>query len=337
MPAMPTRQIGPFTVSAMGLGCMNLHHAYGKGVDDAYGAKLLNAALDDGVRFLDTAALYGAGKNEQLIGKAVMHRRQDFILASKCVLDFRDGARILDGRPESISRTLDEALLRLNTDMIDLYYLHRLDRQVPIEESVGALARAVEAGKIRAIGVSEMSAATLRRAHATHPIAAIQNEYAPWVRNSDVAVMETCRELGIGFVAFSPVGRGFLAGSIRGGQFEPGDLRALWPRFSPENLPHNLQLLDRFCTLAAEIGITPAQLALAWVLHQAPFIVPIPGTRRIERVLENNAAVHVRLTADQIAMVDEIFKPGAVRGRRYPPDMQAIVDTELLPEELADQ
>lgn len=334
MPTMPLRNIGPFSVSAMGLGCMNLHHAYGKGVDDAYGARLLNAALDDGVSFLDTAALYGAGKNERLIGQAVMHRRKDFILASKCVLDFRDGERVLDGRPEAISRTLDEALQRLNTDYIDLYYLHRLDRQVPIEDSVGALARAVEAGKIRAIGLSEMSAATLRRAHAVHPIAAIQNEYAPWVRNSDVAVMQACRELGVGFVAFSPVGRGFLAGAIRSADFEPGDIRPLWPRFSPENLPHNLILLERFCAIAQEAGITAAQLSLAWVLAQAPFIVPIPGTRRIERMLENNAAATIALRPDQIAAVDAIFTPGAVRGRRYPPDMQALVDTELLPEEI---
>ena len=334
MPTMPLRNIGPFSVSAIGLGCMNLHHAYGKGPGDAEGAKLLNAALDDGVNFLDTAAVYGLGKNERLIGQAVMHRRQEFILASKCVFDFRDGRRIVDGRPGSIARTLDEALQRLRTDYIDLYYMHRLDRDVPIEDSVGALARAVEAGKIRAIGLSEMSGATIRRAHAVHPIAAVQNEYSPWVRNSEISVLATCRELGIGFVAFSPVGRGFFAGSVRAPQFEEGDIRADWPRFMAGNLEHNLVLLDQFNAVAKRIGITPAQLALAWVLAQDPHIVAIPGTRQIARVLENNAAAHVQLSPEDIAAVDAIFTPGAVHGHRYPPHMQVYVDTELMPEEM---
>lgn len=334
MKTMPQRQIGPFQVSAIGLGCMNLHHAYGKGLDDEAASQLLNAALDDGITFLDTAALYGFGENERLIGKAVMHRRKDFILASKCVLDSHDGQRVLDGRPEAISRTLNEALARLRTDVIDLYYLHRLDPKVPVEESMGALVRAKEAGKIRAIGLSEVSAPSIRRAHAVHPVAAVQNEYAPWVRNSDIAVIETCRALDIGFVAFSPVGRGFLAGAIRDSNFAPDDMRSLWPRFSPENMPHNLKLLDRFCAIAQEGGMTPAQLSLAWVLAQAPHIVPIPGTRQIARVLENNKAAFITLTEAQIAAVNDIFRPGAMRGRRYPPSMQAMVDTELLPEEM---
>ena len=212
---LPTRRIGPFQVSAIGLGCMNLSHAYGTKPSEEEAAALLNRALDLGVTFLDTAALYGMGANERLVGKAVMHRRADFTLASKCVLDAVDGKRVLDGRPESIRRTLDAALVRLGTDHIDLYYLHRLDRNVPVEESVGELGRAVEAGKIGAIGLSEMGAATIRRAHAVHPVAAVQSEYSPMVRNPEVAVLDTCRELGIGFVAFSPVARGMLACGVR--------------------------------------------------------------------------------------------------------------------------
>lgn len=333
---LPTRRIGPFTVSAIGLGCMNLNHAYGVLPSEEDGARLLNHALDSGITFLDTAALYGYGANERLIGKSIMHRRGEFTLASKCVLDVFDGKRGLDGRPEAIAGTLDRALARLGTDHIDLYYLHRLDRNVPVEESVGALVRAKEAGKIGAIGLSEMSAATVRRAYAVHPIAALQTEYSPWVRNPEVAVLNACRELGIGFVAFSPVGRGFLADAIGpGATYATDDIRAGMPRFVEPQLAANLALLAAFRDVARNTGRTPAQLALGWLLAQGEDIVPIPGTRDIDHLDEDIAAATLPpLDAKAIAEVDAIFAPGKIAGPRYSPSMQAAIDTELLPEEI---
>ncbi len=331
---LPTRTIGPFTVSAIGLGCMNLSHAYGKPLPEDEGATLLNHALDLGVTFLDTAALYGLGANERLVNRAVMHRRADFTLASKCVLDVVDGKRTLDGRPEAIARTLDGALDRLGTDHIDLYYLHRLDKTVPVEESVGALMRAKEAGKIGAIGLSEMSAATIRRAHAVHPIAAVQSEYSPVVRNPEIAVLDTCRELGIGFVAFSPVARGLLADAVHDDDYSKGmDIRATMPRFLEPRLSHNLAAVSAFNALAAEIGCTPAQLALAWVLAQDEIIVPIPGTRSIAHLEDNVGALAVTLDAATTARVDAIFAGDAIRGARYAAPMQAQIDTEVFADE----
>ena len=331
---MIIRQIGPFSVSAIGLGCMNLSHAYGVPATEAEGIALINRALDLGCTFLDTAALYGAGGNETLVGKAVMHRRQEFTLASKCVLGLFDGKRGLDGSPAAIRLTLDESLARLGTDVIDLYYLHRLDRNVPIEDSVGELSRAVEAGKIRAIGLSEMSAATIRRAHAVHPVAAVQTEYSPWVRNPEIAVLDACRELGIGFVAFSPVARGFLADAVHGEDYVEGDVRLNMPRFREPQLAHNLKTAARFNALAAEAGCTPAQLALAWVLSRGKDIVPIPGTRSIAHLEENLAAADIVLDADLLARVAPLFEGDAIRGTRYAPAMQAQVDTETFPGEL---
>lgn len=333
---LPTRQLGPFTVSAVGLGCMNLSHAYGEPPSGEDGARLLNHALDLGVTFLDTAALYGAGANERLIARAVMHRRSEFTLASKCVLDMYDGERGLDGSPAAIAATLDRALQRLGTDHIDLYYMHRLDRNVPVEDSVGALARAREAGKIGAIGLSEMSAPTIRRAHAVHPIAAVQSEYSPAVRNPEVAVLQTCEKLGIGFVAFSPVARGLLAGSVHDDAYSAQDIRRSMPRFTDPLLAHNLAAVNAFDALAVESGCTPAQLSLAWVLARGDHIVPIPGTRSIAHLDENAAAATLALDAATLAKVDAIFTPGAIRGPRYAAAMQAQIDTELLEgEELA--
>ncbi|WP_414714273.1 aldo/keto reductase [Sphingomonas sp.] len=329
---LPTRQIGPFTVSSIGLGCMNLCHAYGIPPSPEDGAKLLNRALDLGVTFLDTAAIYGLGASERLIASAVMHRKDEFTLASKGVMDAIDGKRVLDGSPLAITATLDRALQRLGTDRIDLYYLHRLDRKVPIEESVGALVRAKEAGKIGAIGLSEMGAATIRRAHAVHPIAAVQSEYSPLVRNPEVAVLDTCRALGIGFVAFSPVARGMLARGVRDDGYEPHDIRTTMPRFLGDNLLHNLEVVAKFETLAAGIGCTPAQLALAWVLAKDDNIVPIPGTRSIAHLEENVGAASVSLTHETLAAIEAIFA-GTIRGARYAPFAQATVDTELLPDE----
>ncbi|PCD03217.1 aldo/keto reductase [Sphingomonas spermidinifaciens] len=330
---LPTRRIGPFEVSAIGLGCMNLSHAYGEKPAPADAEALLNRALDLGVTLLDTAALYGFGENERLVGRAVGHRRGEYTLASKCVLDVIDGKRGLDGSPAAIARTLDAALQRLGTDHIDLYYLHRLDKNVPIEESVGALVRAHEAGKIGAIGLSEMSAATIRRADAVHPVAAVQTEYSPVVRNAEIAVLDTCRELGIGFVAFSPVARGLLAGGIAGDDYVEGDIRRAMPRFTGEALAHNLRAVAAYDTLAVEIGCTSAQLSLAWVLSRAEHIVPIPGTRSVAHLEENVGALGVTITPEIAARIDAVFAPGAIRGPRYAAAMQAQIDTETFPDE----
>jgi aryl-alcohol dehydrogenase-like predicted oxidoreductase len=332
---LPTRQIGPLTVSAIGLGCMNICHAYGVPPSEDEAKRLLNRALDLGITFLDTAAIYGQGKSERLIASSIMHRKAEFTLASKCVLDMVDGKRVRDGSPAAITATLERALVRLGTDHIDLYYLHRPDSRVAIEESVGALADAVKAGKIGAIGLSEMSAETIRRAHAAHPIAAVQSEYSPMVRNPEVAVLDTCRELGIGFVAFSPVARGMLARGVTDDAYEKTDIRTTMPRFLGDNLKHNLEVVAQFDALAAEAGITPAQLSLAWVLARGDDIVPIPGTRSIAHLEEDVGALSVSLTPDLIAAVEQIFE-GTIRGARYSAAMQATVTTETLPgEELA--
>ena len=330
---LATRNLRHLTVSAIGLGCMNLSHAYGVPPSEGEGGALLNRALDLGITFLDTAALYGGGANERLIAKSVGHRRGEFTLASKCVLDMFDGKRGLDGSPAAIARTLDQALVRLNTDHIDLYYLHRLDHRVPVEESVGALARAVEAGKIGAIGLSEMGAATIRRAQATHPITAVQSEYSPMVRNPEIAVLDTCRELGIGFVAFSPVARGLLAGAGRDDGYVDGDIRRNMPRFNGAALDHNLAAVDRFDVLAAAAAMTPAQLALGWVLAQDDAIVPIPGTRSIAHLEEDVAALDRPLAADLVEAVSALFADGAVRGARYAAPMQRQIDTETFADE----
>lgn len=330
---LPQRAIGPFTVSAVSLGCMNLSHAYAAPPPADYAARLLNRALDLGVAMLDTAALYGGGNNERLIASAVGHRRAEFTLASKCVLGMRDGQRILDGSPEAIAASIDGSLERLGMDHIDLMYLHRPDPKVPIEESVGALVRAKEAGKIGAIGLSEMSGATIRRAHAVHPVAAVQTEYSLTVRNPEIAVLDTCAELGIGFVAFSPVARGLLAAGVRDDAYSSGDIRAHMPRFTGANLQHNLDAIRAFEALAKEAGITPAQLALAWLLARAPHVVPIPGTTRIEHLEEDLGAATVRVSDDLLSRAEAIFSPGAIRGARYGRAMQAQVGTETFPDE----
>ncbi|MBO9575058.1 MAG: aldo/keto reductase [Sphingobium sp.] len=332
---LPTRTLGPLTVSAIGLGCMNVSHAYDVPPSEEDAIRLLNHALDAGITHLDSAALYGSGSNETLLAKAVGHRRKDYILSSKCVLDLIDGNRILDARPETIAGSLERSLKRLSTDFIDLYYMHRLDPKVPIEESIGALVRAKEAGKIGAIGLSEMSAATIRRAHAVHPIAAVQSEYSPWVRNPEVAVLDTCKDLGIGFVAFSPLARGFLANGVTRAEFKAGDIRAAMPRFQEPNFSRNLELAKRFNAVAAQSGVTPAQLSLGWVMAQWEHILPIPGTRSIAHLDENIGAARLTLARDILDAVDAIFTPGAVVGARYPAAAQAQIDTEFLPEEVS--
>ncbi|NML90807.1 aldo/keto reductase [Sphingobium sp. TB-6] len=326
--ALPARKIGPHTVSAIGLGCMNLSHAYLPRPEPEQAERLLLHALDRGVTFFDTAALYGFGANEELVGRTLMHRRTEFTLASKCVLGEIDGKRGLDGSPAAIGRVLEDSLRRLKTDHIDLYYLHRLDAKVPIEESVGALVRAVEAGKIGAIGLSEMSAATLRRAHAVHPIAAMQTEYSPWSRNAELAVLDACAELGTAFVAFSPLARGLLAGNVGPEGVPEGDIRGAMPRFQSPHLEANLALAARLKALADEAGCTAAQLCLAWLLSRRDFVVPIPGTTSVAHLDEDLATLSLDLPDDLFAGVDAIFTFEAVSGARYPKDAQAQIDTE---------
>ena len=326
---MHTRRIGPFEVFPIGLGCMNLSHAYGTPPAPEVGARLLLRALELGVNHFDTAALYGFGANEELVGRVLGPYRERIVLASKCGMTGVDGKRVIDGRPQTLKRTCEESLRRLRTDVIDLYYLHRWDRKVPIEESVGALADLVRAGKVRAIGLSEVSAATLRKAHAVHPIAALQNEYSVWTRNPEIAGLEACRALGVALVAFSPLARGFLTGTLRDvTAFEEKDIRRRMPRFAPDNHAANLRLLDGFGALAREAGCTPAQLALAWLLARGDHVVPIPGTRSTAHVEENVAAADIRLPADVVARIDALINRQTVAGARYDAATQAEIDTE---------
>ena len=326
---MTDRKIGDTMVWPIGLGCMNLSHAYGPPTPPEEASALLNSALDQGCNFLDTATIYGAGTNEELIASSIGHRRDEYFLASKCVLAVKDGKRVLDARPESIKAACDASLKRLNTDVIDLYYMHRPDPNVPIEDSVGALSDLVDAGKIRFIGLSEMGAGLVRRAHAVHPIAALQTEYSLWVRNPEIAVLELCKELGIAFVAFSPVGRGFLADPpYDPANMQDGDMRRLFPRFSAENYPGNLALLDTARRLASQAGCTVAQLALAWLLAKGDHVIPIPGTTRTDHLIDNIDAGRIELSADIVAELDAHFAPQSAVGPRYAPPMQATVDTE---------
>jgi len=332
---MINRQLGPFKVSAISLGCMNVSHAYGAPVSAAEGERVLLAALDAGVTMFDTAALYGFGANETLVGNVLAKHRSRFTLASKCGMTGVDMAddgklvRVIDGRPETIRATCEAALKRLQTDVIDLYYLHRWDKQVPIEDSVGALADLVATGKIRTIGLSEVSAATLRRAHAVHPITALQTEYSLWTRNPEIAVLDACRELGVAFVAFSPVARGFLCGEMDVTAFDTKDIRRSMPRFTPANYAANLKLLPAYLSLAQEAGCTPAQLALAWLLQQGEDIIPIPGTTSVEHLHDNLGAVNVTLDADLVARLEALINESTVQGSRYNEQGNREVDTEV--------
>jgi aryl-alcohol dehydrogenase-like predicted oxidoreductase len=334
---MQTRKVGQFDVSAIGLGCMSLSHAYGSPPPRERAEQVLLGALDAGYTFFDTAAVYGLGHNETLVGEVLSPHRDRFVLASKCgITDATGTQRGIDGRPETIKALCDVSLRRLKTDVIDLYYLHRWDQRVPIEESVGALADLVKAGKIRSIGLSEVSAPTLRRAHATHPIAALQTEYSPWTRNPEIAVLDACRELGVAFVAFSPVGRGFLAGESHDpSKLEDGDFRKNMPRWQGEALRANLALYARFKAIADDVGCTTAQLCLAWLLAKDPIIVPIPGTTNPDHMREDAAAAGVTLSPEVSARVDEAVNGETVTGSRYPPALQASVDTERMPTEAA--
>ena len=324
---MRTRKLGPFTVSSVALGCMSLSHGYGDRPDRAGAEAVLNGALDMGFTMLDTATVYGMGANEALIGEVLAKRRKEFTLASKCGLYIADGKRVIDGRPQTLRRSIDDSLARLKTDVIDLYYIHRLDPDTPIEDSVGELARGVEAGKIRAIGLSEMSAVTLRRAHAVHPITAMQTEYSLWTRNAEIAVLDACRELGVAFVAFSPLARGFLTAKPPQ-SFQPGDIRAGMPRFQGDNYTANLKLLEPFAALAREAGCTPAQLALAWVLAQGEHIIALPGTGKLDHLADDAGADAVSLGAEALRRAGEIINRHTVHGPRYNAANQLDINTE---------
>ena len=332
---MQHRTLGPFSVSAIGLGCMNFCHAYGQPIPEADVERLLLAALDAGVTHFDTAALYGFGVSETLIGKFLSAHRSRMVLASKCGMQGVDVkgngqlVRVIDGRPATLRATCEAALKRLRTDAIDLYYLHRWDRQVPIEESVGGLADLVRAGKIRAIGLSEVSADTLRRAHAEHPIAALQTEYSLWTRNPEIAVLQACRELGVSFVAFSPVGRGFLTAQPPvPDALDAGDIRRSMPRFGADHYARNLALLPGLQAVARDVGCSVAQLAIAWLLHRGEDILPIPGTTRLDHLRENLGAAQVRLSPDVMAQLNQVMHDRLVAGSRYNAQGNAEVDTE---------
>ena len=322
---------GGLAVSSIGLGCMGMSQSYGP-TDDEESTRTLHRAIDLGVTLIDTADAYGRGANEVLVGQALRGRRQQVVLATKFGLVPRPGggpAIDVDGRPERVKGCCEASLQRLGVDVIDLYYLHRIDPNVPIEDTVGAMADLVREGKVRFLGLSEAGPASLRRAHATHPIAAVQSEYSLWTRDPERAVFPACRELGIGFVAFSPLGRGFFARAIRDtGQLTPNDVRLKLPRFEGDNLQRNLALYGQIEAIAHAKGCTTAQLAIAWVLATGEHIVPIPGTKRQRYLEENVAAAAVALTAAEKDALDEAFPAGAAAGSRYPADSMRLLEKE---------
>jgi aryl-alcohol dehydrogenase-like predicted oxidoreductase len=317
---MKKRMLGALEVSAVGLGCMGMSEFYGP-ADEGESLATIDRAHALGLTLLDTADAYGIGHNEELVGKAIRGRRHDFVIATKFGL-VRDRAnpqaRVVSGRPDYVRAACDLSLARLGIETIDLYYQHRVDPAVPIEETVGAMAELVRAGKVRYLGLSEAAAATIRRAHAVHPITALQSEYSLWTRDPEDGVLATCRELGVGFVAYSPLGRGFLTGEIK--RFEDlaaDDFRRNSPRFQGDNFAKNMALVDRVKALAEARGVTPAQLALAWVLGQGSDIVPIPGTKRRARLEENLAAVDITLSPAELAALDALSPKGVAAGDRY--------------------
>jgi aryl-alcohol dehydrogenase-like predicted oxidoreductase len=316
---MQKRRVGPLQVSAIGLGCMGMTPIYGEPDPDEC-IVTMHRAIELGVTMIDTADMYGGGRNEELVGRALAGRRDRVVLATKFGnIRTADGKPDVNGRPEYVPQACDASLRRLGVEVIDLYYLHRVDPGVPIEDTVGAMARLVEQGKVRHIGLSEAAAPTLRRAHAVHPIAALQTEYSLWSRDVEPEILPACRELGIGFVPYSPLGRGFLSGTITStAALAESDRRRDHPRFHQENLERNLELLGTLRELAAARGCTPAQIALAWLLGQGENIVPIPGTKRRRNLEENVASSDIRLSEADLARLDRAFPPGITAGDRYP-------------------
>ena len=326
---MKTRKLGQaqLEVSALGFGCMGMSMFYG-GSDDKQSIATLHAAMDDGVTFFDTAELYGNGHNETLLGQAIQGRRHELVIATKCGLRLDEkGVLPPNGRPEYIAVACDASLKRLNIDCIDLYFQHRMDPTVPVEDTVGALTELVTKGKVRYIGLSEAGPVTLRRAMKVHPITALQSEYSLWSRDVEPEILPACRELGIGFVAYSPLSRGFLAGQFKsaGDLAAPGDIRSAMPRFSAANFPRNQALVEALAAVGERRGMSPAQLALAWLLAQGDDIVPIPGTRQLDRLYENNRAAEWVLTDDDLAEIESASPADVVAGLRLPE--QALKNT----------
>ncbi|MFJ1751574.1 aldo/keto reductase [Kitasatospora sp. NPDC088134] len=324
----PPRRIGADgpAVGALGLGCMGLSGLHYGAADDAESRRLIHAALDAGVTMLDTADMYGWGHNEELVGSVLRERRQDAFLATKFGIRLINGQRVHDSSPAHLRHACEESLRRLGVDSIDLYYAHRLDTTTPVEETVAAMAELVTAGKVRRIGLSEVSAEQLRRAHAVHPVAALQSEYSLWTRNLvEDGVLAAARELGVTTVAYSPLGRGFLTGTVRGlDQLGEGDFRRGNPRFADGGLEANLPLLTAVRAVAAEQGATTAQVALAWVLAQGEDVLPIPGTRRTAYLAQNVEAAALTLTPAQLALLDEALRPELVTGERYPAEILPV-------------
>ncbi len=320
-------------VHTIGFGCMNIDHGYAPAVDDEQGERILHGALDAGYNFFDTATLYGFGRNETRIGKVLKSRRSEYVLASKCGMGGVKGSdgitrRVIDGTPANIKAQCEASLQRLQTDVIDLYYLHRWHKAVPIEDSVGALADLVREGKIRGIGLSEVSANTLCKAQTEHPIAAVQTEYSLWTRNPEIAVLKTCADLGTALVAFSPVARGYLCGLTDTTSFDAKDIRRTMARFNDDNYPKNRALMTQFSVIAAQHQCTTAQLSLAWLLHQAPHIIPIPGTTQVQHMLDNVAATSIVLSDETMVALNTLFAPNNISGVRYDAQAQSEVDTE---------
>jgi aryl-alcohol dehydrogenase-like predicted oxidoreductase len=326
---MTTRVLAGKNVNPLGFGAMNLSHGYSNFPSEADAGRLLNEVLDAGVDHIDTATFYGGHRSENLIGRFLKQRRGDYLLASKGGLALVDGRGHIDGRPETLRAQVDASLKRLQTEHIDLYYLHRLDPEVPVQDSVGALAEAVAAGKIGGIGLSEVSVSTLRAAHEVHPIAAVQNEYSLATRNPELGMMEACAELGTAFVAFSPLSRGYLSGSLRGIEsLSEGDMRHHMPRFSEEYYPLNLQLVDSLAQLATRLGTTAAALSLAWVLAQGEHVHAIPGTKNPGHFTENLGALQLAISPAELAEAGTIINQSTIAGARYNVHQQKTIDSE---------
>ena len=325
---MQYRRLGKSSliVSALGLGCMGMSQSYGPPNDEESTATI-HHAIDRGVTLLDTADMYGGGTNEELVGRAIAKRRNEVILATKFGnMRLPDGRFLgVNGRPEYVQQACEASLQRLKISTIDLYYLHRVDSNVPIEDTVGAMARLIEQGKVRYLGLSEAGAQTIRRSHATYPITALQSEYSLWTRDPEGDILNTCRELGIGLVPYSPLGRGILTGQVKSNEFGPKDFRRISPRFQGDNFQKNLELVARVEALAAEKGCSPAQLALAWVLAQGDDVVPIPGTKRRTYLDHNLAALNISFTPDELRRINEIAPRGAAAGSRYPEEYMSRV------------
>ncbi len=323
------RKLGPFEVSEVGLGCMNLSHAYGVPPSREQGEAVLQKALELGITHFDSALLYGFGRNEELVGPFLKPHRENIVLVSKCGMRGENGVRSIDASPAKLREDIENSLRRLQTDVIDLYYLHRYDMITPIEDSVGELSRFVDEGKVRAIGLSEVSATTIRKAHEVHPIAAVQSEYSLWSRNVEIAVLDTCDELGIAFVAFSPLARGFLTDvDIDPERFADKDIRRGMPRFQQPHFLANHELLPEYRAIAHDAGCTSAQLAIAWVLQRRDNIHVIPGTTSTEHLEEDWAVKDVELSPDICRRVEALVNTSTVSGPRYPATTQAEIDTE---------